>query len=58
MLNNKVRLGLKGSVLNVFDEFYFTDVSNRSASNNGSLDLLQAFFNRGRTFTVGLSATL
>ncbi|OGX85797.1 hypothetical protein BEN47_14495 [Hymenobacter lapidarius] len=58
VLNNKVRLGLKGSILNVFNEFYFTDVSNRSASNNGSIDLLQAFFNRGRTFTVGLSATL
>ncbi|MFC7669930.1 TonB-dependent receptor [Hymenobacter humi] len=58
VINEKVRLALKGSVLNVFNEFYFTDVSNRSNSNTGSPDLLQAFFNRGRTFTVGLSATL
>ncbi len=53
-----VRLGLKGSLLNVLNEFYFTDVSNRSALNTSSLDLLQAFFNRGRPFTIGLSATL
>ncbi|MCC3151973.1 TonB-dependent receptor [Hymenobacter sp. BT770] len=58
LINEKVRFGVKASVLNVLNEFYFTDVSNRAASNTGSLDLLQAFFNRGRTFTVGLSATL
>ena len=29
-----------------------------NGQNTGSLDLLQAFFNRGRAFTVGLSATL
>jgi hypothetical protein len=57
-IHNKVRFGIKGSLLNVLNEFYFTDVSNRSNSNSASLDLLQAFFNRGRTFTVGLSATL
>ncbi len=55
---DRVRLGLKGSVLNVLNEFYFSDVSNRSNANAISLDALQAFFNRGRTFTVGLSATL
>ena len=55
---DRVRLGLKGSILNVLNEFYFTDVSNRAASNTSSLELLQAFFNRGRTFTIGLSATL
>ncbi|ALW87016.1 hypothetical protein AUC43_19180 [Hymenobacter sedentarius] len=58
LINEKVRFGVKASVLNVLNEFYFTDVSNRAASNTSSLDLLQAFFNRDRTFTVGLSATL
>ncbi|WP_426060887.1 hypothetical protein [Hymenobacter sp. B1770] len=57
VLNNRVRFGVKGLVLNVLNEFYFTDVSTRASSNTGSLDNLQAFFNRGRTFTVGLSAT-
>jgi len=32
-------------------------VSNRATSNTGVLDL-QTFFNQGRTFTVGISATL
>lgn len=54
---DRVRLGLKGSILNVMNEFYFTDVSNRANSNTGITEM-QAFFNRGRTFTVGLSATL
>ncbi|MBJ6108167.1 TonB-dependent receptor [Hymenobacter sp. BT523] len=58
VIKDRLRLGIKGSVLNVLNEFYFTDVSNRSNSNSSSLDLLQAFFNRGRTFTLGLSATL
>jgi len=52
-----VRFGLKASVPDVLNEFYFTDVSNRATSNTGVLDL-QIFFNRGRTFTVGTSATL
>ena len=51
-------LGIRGSILNVLNEFYFTDVSNQANSNTSGLDQLQAFFNRGRTFTVGLSATL
>ena len=55
--DGRVRFGLKGSVLNVLNEFYFTDVSNRGNLNTSVADL-QAFFNRGRTFTVGLSATL
>ena len=55
---NSTRFGLKASVLNVLNEFYFTDVSNRASTNAGSLDQLQAFFNRGRTFTAGLSITL
>ncbi|MDB5234608.1 MAG: hypothetical protein JWR44_1601 [Hymenobacter sp.] len=58
VLKDRVRLGLKGSILNVLNEFYFTDVSNISNSNTAGLGQLQAFFNRGRTFTVGLSATL
>ena len=57
LLKDRVRFGLKGSILNVLNEFYFTDVSNRSDSNTDVTNL-QAFFNRGRTFTVGLSATL
>ena len=55
---DRVRLGIRGSILNVLNEFYFTDVSNQANSNTSGLDQLQAFFNRGRTFTVGLSATL
>lgn len=58
VFKNGTRFGLKASVLNVLNEFYFTDVSNRSNSNASSLDLLQAFFNRGRTYTAGLSITL
>ncbi|MBF9236642.1 TonB-dependent receptor [Hymenobacter sp. BT683] len=58
LLNERVRFALKGSILNVLNEYYFTDVSNRSNSNTSSPADLQAFFNRGRTFTVGLSATL
>ncbi len=58
LFKNGTRFGLKASVLNVLNEFYFTDVSNRASSNAGSLDQLQAFFNRGRTFTAGLSITL
>ena len=58
MFKNSTHFGLKASVLNVLNEYYFTDVSNRSSSNASSLDLLQAFFNKGRTFTIGLSATL
>ena len=51
-------LGIRGSILNVLNEFYFTDVSNQANFNTSGLDQLQAFFNRGRTFTVGLSAML
>ncbi len=58
VFNDRVRLGLKGSVLNVLNEFYFTDVSNRNNLNKINIDALQVFFNRGRTFTIGLSATL
>ncbi|WBA42074.1 TonB-dependent receptor [Hymenobacter canadensis] len=58
LFNDRVKLGLKASILNVLDEYYFTDVSNRNNSNVIDPNLIQAFFNRGRTFTVGLSATL
>ena len=57
VIGGKIRFGLKGSILNVLNEFYFTDVSNSANSNTNVADL-QAFFNRGRTFTVGLSAAL
>ncbi|GAA3937162.1 TonB-dependent receptor [Hymenobacter algoricola] len=55
---DRLRLGLKASVLNVLNEYYFTDVSNRSNSNVIDPAQQQAFFNRGRTFTIGLSAAL
>ena len=44
---DRVRLGLKGSILNVLNEFYFTDVSNRAASNTSSLELLPWFSSTG-----------
>jgi hypothetical protein len=56
LFSDKVRLGIKGSLLNVLNEFYITDVPASTVATNPSL--LQAFFNRGRTFTLGLSATL
>ncbi|MBH8557774.1 TonB-dependent receptor [Hymenobacter negativus] len=56
LFGDKIRLGLKGSVLNVLNEFYITDVPASTSATDPSL--LQGFFNRGRTFTVGLSATL
>ena len=54
--SDKVRLGIKGSILNVLNEFYITDVPASTVATNPSL--LEGYFNRGRTFTVGLSATL
>ena len=54
----RARLGLRGSVLNVFNTFFFTDVSSPGNLNSAAPSSLNAFFNRGRTFTVGLSATL
>jgi iron complex outermembrane receptor protein len=57
MFKNSTRFGIKGSILNVLNEYYFTDVSNPSNTNT-NLANLQAFFNKGRTFTVGLSITL
>ena len=53
--NDKLHIGFRASVLNVLNEFYFTDVSNRNSSNVANPNLLNAFFNRGRTFTVGMS---
>ncbi len=57
VFKGSARLGIKGSILNLFDEYYFTDVSIPGGSNT-NLTNLQAFFNKGRTFTIGLSATL
>ncbi|MCR5886946.1 TonB-dependent receptor [Hymenobacter sp. J193] len=54
----KVKVGFKASVLNVLNQFYFTDVSNRSSTNVVDPNLTQAFFNRGRTFTVGMFVEL
>ncbi|MCA8829108.1 TonB-dependent receptor [Hymenobacter pini] len=58
MYREKVRIGFRASVLNVLNQFYFTDVSNRNSSNVVDPNLLQAFFNRGRTFTLGMSIGL
>jgi outer membrane receptor protein involved in Fe transport len=55
---DKLRLGIKGSVLNALNEFYITDVPANISSVATDPSRLEAFFNRGRTFTVGLSATL
>ena len=41
----------------MLNEYYFTGVSKRANSNAAGLDQLQVFFNRSRTFTLGLSAT-
>lgn len=56
LFSDKVRLGIKGSILNVLNEFYITDVPASTVATNPSL--LEGFFNRGRTFTAGLSVTL
>lgn len=53
-----MKIAFKASVLNVLNQFYFTDVSNRSSTNVVDPNLTQAFFNRGRTFTVGMSVEL
>jgi iron complex outermembrane receptor protein len=58
LFKDQVRLGFKASVLNVLNEFYFTDVTNSSSSNVVDPNNLQVFFNRGRTFTIGMSVTL
>ena len=55
---DKVKFGVKGSLLNVLNEFYITDIPARSGLSYTNPGLLEAFYNRGRTFTVGLSATL
>ncbi|MDO7874280.1 TonB-dependent receptor [Hymenobacter sp. ASUV-10] len=56
--NDQVRIGFKASVLNVLNEFYFTDVNNSSSTNVVDPNNLNVFFNRGRTFTIGMSVAL
>ena len=58
LFNDHVRLGLRASLLNVLNEFYITDINTRVAASYTDPSQLETFFNRGRTFTVGLSATL
>jgi hypothetical protein len=58
LMKNQVRIGFKASVLNVLNEYYFTDVSNSSSVNTAVGDNLNVFFNRGRTFTIGMSVAL
>lgn len=56
--HDHLKLGVKGSILNVLNEFYITDIPARTGVSYTNPGLLEAFYNRGRTFTVGLSATL
>lgn len=58
LFKDQVRIGFKASVLNVLNEFYFTDVNNSSSTNVVDPNNLQVFFNRGRTYTIGMSVTL
>ena len=58
VFRNKVRVGLKGSILNVLNEFYITDVPVNGTTIPTNPSTLTAFFNRGRTFTAGLSISL
>ena len=58
LVGEHVRLGLRASVLNVLNEFYLTDIPSGASPSPTDPSLLRGYFNRGRTFTVGLSATL
>lgn len=57
--NDKVRIGFKGSILNLLNEFYLSDLP---VGSSGSIvtdpRALRGFFNRGRTFTLGMSVGL
>jgi iron complex outermembrane receptor protein len=58
MAHDRVRLGIKGSVLNVLDQYFITDIPLGASASVTDPRGLRGYFNRGRTFTIGLSATL
>ncbi len=58
LAHDRVRLGFKASVLNVFDQYFITDIPVGASTSVTDPSRLKGYFNRGRTFTVGLSATL
>ncbi|MFD2720847.1 TonB-dependent receptor [Hymenobacter monticola] len=56
--HDRLRLGIKGSVLNVLDQYFITDIPIGASTSVTDPRGLKGYFNRGRTFTIGLSATL
>ncbi|MDX5345829.1 MAG: TonB-dependent receptor [Hymenobacteraceae bacterium] len=50
-----IRVRLNGSVLNVLNEFYITDVRAANSVNPYDINRMEVFFNRGRTFNVGMT---
>ncbi|SHL46183.1 TonB-dependent receptor [Hymenobacter psychrotolerans] len=57
-IRDRYRLSFKASILNVLDQYYITDVPTRSVVDPTNVNSLEAFFNRGRTFTVGMAVGL
>ncbi|RYU82185.1 TonB-dependent receptor [Hymenobacter persicinus] len=57
-IRERYRLSFKASILNVFDQYFITDVPTRSVVDPTQVNSLEAFFNRGRTFTAGMSLAL
>ncbi|WP_159437427.1 TonB-dependent receptor [Hymenobacter daecheongensis] len=57
-IRDRYRISFKASVLNVFDQYFITDVPARSVVDPTKVNSLEAFFNRGRTFTMGMSLAL
>lgn len=49
------RLTLNGSVLNVLNEFYITDIPARSGVDPFNPSVIEVYFNQGRRATMGLS---
>ena len=58
LAHDRVRLGIKGSILNVLDQYFITDIPLGASTSVTDPKGLKGYFNRGRTFTIGLSATL
>ena len=58
LFENRLKLAFRASVLNVLNQYFITDVPARAGASYTNPATMEAFFNRGRTFTVGMSATL
>ncbi|MDO7854281.1 TonB-dependent receptor [Hymenobacter convexus] len=56
--HDRLRLGIKGSILNVLNQYFITDIPLGASTSVTDPSGLKGYFNRGRTFTIGLSATL